>query len=60
MISFLASILILYYYIVNYVKILNILPVLEEVRIFRVVLGLRGMKKFFELGQKNIFIFFYL
>jgi hypothetical protein len=35
-------------------------PVLEEVRFFRVVLGLRGMKKIFELGQKNIFLFFYL
>ncbi len=33
-------------------------PVLEEVRFFRVVLGLRGMKKIFELGQKNIFLFF--
>ncbi len=32
-------------------------PVLKEVR---VVLGLRGMKKNFELGQKNIFLFFYL
>ncbi len=35
-------------------------PVLEEVRFFRVVLGLRGMKKNFELGQKNIFLVFYL
>ncbi len=33
-------------------------PVLGEVRFFRVVLRLRGMKKFFELGQKNIFVFF--
>ncbi len=56
---------ILYYFIVSYVKILRfciknflIGPVLEEVRFFRVVLGLRGMKKFFELGQKNIFNFF--
>ena len=58
---------ILYYFIVIYVKILRfckknflIGPVLEEVRFFRVVLGLRGMKKIFELGQKNIFLFFYL
>jgi hypothetical protein len=58
---------ILYYFIVSYVKILrfckkNLLigPVLEEVRFFCVVLGLRGMKKMFELGQKNIFLFFYL
>ena len=29
-----------------------------EVRFFRVVLGLGGMKKIFELGQKNIFYFF--
>jgi hypothetical protein len=35
-------------------------PVLEEVRFLRVVLGLRGMKKIFELGQKNIFFIFYL
>ncbi len=26
-----------------------------ELQLFRVVLRLRGMKKFFELGQKNIF-----
>ena len=31
-------------------------PLLGEVRFFRVVLGLRGMKKNFELGQ--IFFFF--
>ncbi len=56
---------ILYSFIVSYVKILRfckknflIGPVLEEVRFFRVVLGLRGMKKMFELGQKNIFLFF--
>ncbi len=56
---------ILYYFIVSYVKILRfckknflIWPVLEKVRFFCVVLGLRGMKKFFELGQKNIFNFF--
>jgi len=43
---------ILYYFIVSYVKILRfcknnflIGPVLEEVRFFRVVLGLHGMKK---------------
>jgi hypothetical protein len=29
-----------------------------EVRFFRVVLGLRGMKKIFELGQKIFLIFF--
>jgi hypothetical protein len=53
---------ILYYFIVSYAKILRfckknfmIGPVLEEVRFFRVVPGLRGMKKIFELGQKNIF-----
>ena len=33
-------------------------PVLEELRFFRVVLRLRGMKKIFELGQKNILFFF--
>jgi hypothetical protein len=35
-------------------------PVLGEVRFFRVVLRLRGMKKYFELGQNNIFGFFHL
>jgi hypothetical protein len=35
-------------------------PVLGEVRFFHVVLRLRGMKKNFELGQKNIFSFFHL
>ena len=56
---------ILYYFIVSYVKILRfckinflIWPVLEEVQFFRVVLGLRGMKKIFELGQKIFFYFF--
>jgi hypothetical protein len=46
------------YFFVSYVKILSfykqiflIGPLLEEVRFFRVVLGLRGMKKNFELGQ---------
>ncbi len=33
-------------------------PLLGEVRFFRVVLGLRGMKKNFELGQKIFFFFF--
>ncbi len=58
---------ILYCFIVSYVKILRfckknflIGPVLEEVRFFRVVLRLRRMKKNFELGQENIFLFFYL
>ncbi len=32
-------------------------PVLEKVRFFRVVLGLRGMKNIFELGQKLFFLF---
>ncbi len=35
-------------------------PVLGEVRFFRVVLRLRGMKKFFLLGQKYFFCFFHL
>ncbi len=58
---------ILYYFIVSYVKILRfckrnflIGSVLEEVRFFRVVLGLRGMNKIFELGQKNIYLFFFI
>jgi len=53
-------------FFVSYVKILrfhkkNFLtgPLLGEVRFFRVVLRLRRMKKIFELGQKNIFLFFY-
>ncbi len=57
--------LILYYFIVSYVKILRfckknflIGPVLEQVRFFRVVLRLRGMEKNFELGKKNIFFIF--
>jgi hypothetical protein len=33
-------------------------PLLGEVRFFRVVLGLRRMKKNFELGQKNFFFSF--
>ncbi len=51
---------------VSYVKILRFSkkkfwlgPVLEEVVFFRGVLRLRGMKKIFELGQKNIFFFIY-
>jgi hypothetical protein len=64
---FLASILnfvLFQCYLFQNIKILQknflIGPVLKEVRFFRVVLGLRGMKNFFELGQKNIFLFFYL
>jgi hypothetical protein len=52
---------------VSYVKILRfykkkflIGPLLGEVRFFRVVLGLRGMKKKFELGQKFFFFFLQL
>jgi hypothetical protein len=50
----------LYYFFVNCVKILRLLigPLLGEVRFFREVLGLRRMKKNFELVQK-IFIFFF-
>ncbi len=33
-------------------------PLLGEVRFFSVVLGLRGMKKNFELGPKKFFFFF--
>ncbi len=48
---------ILYYLIVSYVKILQknflIGPILEKGK-----LGLRGVKKNFELGQKNIYLFF--
>ena len=33
-------------------------PLLEEVRFFRVVLGLRKMENNFELGQKNFNFFF--
>jgi hypothetical protein len=64
---FLASILNFVLFIVSYVKIFRfckknflIGPVLEEVRFFRVVLGLHGMKKNFELGQKNIFFYFFI
>ena len=52
----------MYYFFISYVKILRfyqkeilIGPLLGEVRFFRVVLGLRGMKKNFELVQKNNF-----
>ncbi len=55
----------LYYFFVSYVKILRfypkqflIGPLLGEVRFFRVVLGLRRMKKKFELGHKIFFYFF--
>ncbi len=53
------------YFFVSYVKILRLYkkkfligPLLGEVRLFRVVLGLRGMKKNVELGQKICFFFF--
>ncbi len=52
------------YFFVSYVKIFIfykkiflIGPLLGEVRFFCVVLGLRGMKKNFELGQKFFFFF---
>ncbi len=55
----------LHYFFVSYVKILRfykkkflIGPLLGEVRFFRVVLGLRGMKKKFELGPKFFFFSF--
>ncbi len=56
----------LYYFFVSYVcqniKILQkkilIGPLLGEVWFFRVVLRLCGIKKIFELGQKNILFFF--
>ncbi len=55
----------MYYSFVSYVKILRfykkkilIGPLLGEVRFFRVILGLRRMKKKFELGQKNFLFFF--
>ncbi len=50
------------YFFVSYVKILRfyktfffIGPLLGEVRFFRIVLGLNGMKKNFELGTKFFF-----
>ena len=53
------------YFFDSYVKILRfwekiflIGAKLGEVRFFRVVLGLRRMKKKFELGQKFFFFFF--
>jgi hypothetical protein len=52
----------LYYFFVSYVKILRfykkkfwIWPFWGEVRFFRVVLGLRGIKIVFNLGQKKFF-----
>ncbi len=55
------------YFFDSYVKILRLYkknfligPLLGEVRFFRVVLGLRGMKKNFELGQKKKFFFLQL
>jgi hypothetical protein len=52
------------YVIVSYAKIIRfwgkkflIGPLWGELRLFRVVLRLRGMKKNFELGQKNILFF---
>ncbi len=55
------------YFFVSYIKILRfykknflIWPLLGEVRFFRVVLGLRGMKKNFELGKKIFFFFLQL
>ncbi len=35
-------------------------PLWVELRLFRVVLRLRGMKKFFELGKKNILFFLFI
>ncbi len=32
-------------------------PSWGELRLFRVVLGLRGMKKIFKIGRKNFFFF---
>ncbi len=58
---------ILSYFIVSYAKIKRfwgkiflIGPLGGELRLFRVVLRLRGMKNFFELGQNNILFFFHL
>ncbi len=55
------------YFFVSHVKILRfykknfrIGPFWGEVRFFRVVLGLRRMKKNFELGQKIFLFIFYL
>ena len=52
----------LHYFFVTYVKILRFYQkkiliglFLGEVRFFRVVLGLRGMEKHFELGQQIFF-----
>jgi hypothetical protein len=56
---------ILSYFIVSYAWIKRfwwnnflIGPLLGELRLFRAVLRLRAIKKIFELGQKNILIFF--
>jgi hypothetical protein len=53
------------YFFVSYVKILRFYkkkfllgPLLREVQFFRVVLGLRGINKNFEVGQNFFFIFF--
>ncbi len=53
------------YFFVSYVQILRfykkkllIGPLLGEIRFFRVVLGLRRMRKNFELGKKFFFFFF--
>ncbi len=52
---------------VSYAKIIRfwgknflIGPLWGELQLFRVVLRLRGMKKIFEVGQKNILLFFHL
>jgi hypothetical protein len=44
--------------ILEFVLFLLIGPLLGEVRFFRVVLRLRGMKKNFEIGQKFFYFFF--
>ncbi len=55
------------YFIVSYAKIIRfrakiflIGPLWGELRLFCVVLRLRGMKIFVELGQKNIFFFSFI
>jgi hypothetical protein len=54
----------LYYFIVSYAEIIRfwgnnflIGPLWGELRLFRVILRLRGMKKIFKIGQK-VFLFF--
>ncbi len=58
------GICVIYFLVMSNIKILQtkflIGPLLGEVRFFRVVLRLRGMKKNFKLGQKNILFFFHL